>query len=178
LLALPRLVGEADGESVYAQNGRFGPYLTKGTDTRSLPSEQAIFDCTLDEAVALFAQPKERRGRGVAAAPLAEFGVDPVTAKPVVMKEGRFGPYVTDGETNASLRRGDDPQHITAERAYELLAERRAAGPSTRGAKKAVARKAPARKAAAKKAAVKPAKKAAVKKAAAKPAKKAAAKPA
>lgn len=178
LLALPRLVGEADGESVYAQNGRFGPYLTKGTDTRSLPSEQAIFDCTLDEAVALFAQPKERRGRGVAAAPLAEFGVDPVTAKPVVMKEGRFGPYVTDGETNASLRRGDDPQHITAERAYELLAERRAAGPSTRGAKKAVAKKAPARKTAAKKAAAKPAKKAAVKKAAARPAKKAAAKPA
>lgn len=184
LLALPRLVGEADGEPVYAQNGKFGPYLTKGTDTRSLASEQDIFECTLEQAQALFAEPKQRRGRGTAAAPLAEFGVDPVTSRPVLMKEGRFGPYVTDGETNASLRRGDDPAHITAERAFELLAERRAAGPSTRGAKKTAAKRAPAKKVAAKKASAKKAvakkavaKKAVAKKAVAKPAaKKAAAK--
>ena len=155
LLSLPRLVGEDEGVAILAQNGKFGPYLTKGTDTRSLPSEDSIFECSLEDALALFAQPKERRGRGVAAPPLAEFGVDPVSEKPVVMKEGRFGPYVTDGETNASLRRGDDPQHITAERAYELIADRRAAGPSTRAAKKTVAKKAPAKKAAAKKTAAK-----------------------
>jgi DNA topoisomerase-1 len=173
LLSLPRLVGADEGVDILAQNGKFGPYLTKGTDTRSLPSEQAIFECTLEDALALFAQPKERRGRGVAAPPLAEFGLDPVSEKPVVMKDGRFGPYVTDGETNASLRRGDDPQHITAERAFELIAERRAAGPSTRAAKKTSAKKAPAKKAPAKKAA---AKKTAAKKAAAKPAAKKAAK--
>ena len=178
LLSLPRLVGEDEGVAILAQNGKFGPYLTKGTDTRSLPSEDSIFECTLEDALALFGQPKERRGRGVAAPPLAEFGVDPVSEKPVVMKEGRFGPYVTDGETNASLRRGDDPQHITAERAYELIADRRAAGPSTRAVKKTVAKKAPAKKAAAKKTVAKkaPAKKTVAKKAAAKPVKKTAAK--
>ena len=120
---------------------------------------------------------KQRRGRGVATPPLADFGPDPVTEKPVLMKDGRFGPYVTDGETNASLRRGDDPQHITAERAFELLAERRAAGPSPR-AKKTAAKKTaakPAKKATAKKASAKPAKKTAAKKTAVKPAKKAAA---
>ncbi len=173
LLALPRLVGEDDGVGIYAQNGKFGPYLTKGTDSRSLESEQAIFDCTLEQALALFAQPKQRRGRGVAAAPLAEFPADPVSAKPVVMREGRFGPYVTDGETNASLRRGDDPAHITAERAYELLADRRARGPvapKKTAPKKAAAKKAAPKKTTAKKAAPKKttAKKAAPKKAAAK----------
>ncbi len=156
LLALPRLVGEDDGVGIYAQNGKFGPYLTKGTDSRSLESEQAIFDCTLEQALALFAQPKQRRGRGVAAAPLAEFPADPVSAKPVVMREGRFGPYVTDGETNASLRRGDDPAHITAERAYELLADRRARGPVA--PKKTAPKKAAAKKAAPKTAAKKVAK--------------------
>ena len=163
LLALPRLVGEDDGVPVLAQNGRFGPYLTRGTDTRSLPNEASILTCTLDEARALFAQPKQRRGRGAAAEPLASFGVDPASDRPVVMREGRFGLYVTDGETNASLRRGDDPQHITAERAFELLADRRAAAPTTgRAAKKTAARKtaaprtAPAaRKTAAKKTAAK-----------------------
>lgn len=166
LLALPRLVGEADGEQVYAQNGKFGPYLTKGTDTRSLENEEQIFDCTLEQALALFAQPKQRRGRAAAAGPLAEFGADPATGKPVVMREGRFGPYVTDGETNASLRRGDDPAHITAERAYELLADRRAAAPSPRAAKKTAAKKTAApKKAAAKKTAAP--KKTAAKKAAA-----------
>ena len=152
LLALPRLVGEDDGVPVYAQNGRFGPYLTRGADTRSLPSEAAILSCTLEEARALFAQPKQRRGRGAAAEPLASFGTDPASNKPVVMREGRFGLYVTDGETNASLRRGDDPQHITAERAYELLAERRAAAPAGgRAAKKTAARRTAAPKTAAKK---------------------------
>ena len=166
LLALPRLVGEDDGVPVYAQNGRFGPYLTRGADTRSLPDESAILTCTLDEARALFAQPKQRRGRGAAAEPLASFGTDPASNRPVVMREGRFGLYVTDGETNASLRRGDDPQHITAERAYELLAERRDAAPSGgRAAKKTAAKKAPAKKTAAKKTA---AKKTAAKKTAAK----------
>ena len=180
LLALPRLVGEADGEAVHAQNGKFGPYLTKGSDTRSLETEEQIFSCTLEQAQALFAQPKQRRGRAAAAGPLAEFGLDPATEKPVVMREGRFGPYVTDGETNASLRRGDDPAHITAERAFELLAERRAAGPSPRAAKKTAAKKtAAAPKKAAKKTAAAP-KKAAAKKTAAKKtaAKRTAAKPA
>ncbi len=158
LLSLPRLVGEDEGVAVFAQNGKFGPYLTKGTDSRSLESEEAIFTVSLDEAKALFAQPKQRRGRAAAAGPLATFGEDPVTGKPVVMKDGRFGPYVTDGETNASLRRGDDPQHITAERAYELLADRRAAGPSPRAAKKVAKKAVPkraAKKAAPKKAAAK-----------------------
>ncbi len=170
LLALPRVVGEDDGVPVLAQNGRYGPYLTRGSDTRSLPNEESIFTCTLDEARALFAQPKQRRGRAAAAAPLAEFGADPASGKPVVMREGRFGLYVTDGETNASLRRGDDPQHITAERAFELLADRRAAAPAaakkTAAPRKAAAKKTAApRKAAAKKTA---AKKTAAKKATAK----------
>ena len=168
LLALPRLVGEIDGVEVHAQNGKFGPYLTKGTDTRSLESEESIFTVTVDEATALFAQPKQRRGRGQAAAPLAEFGADPANGKPVVMKEGRFGPYVTDGETNASLRRGDEPATFTAERAFELLAEKRLRGPAPKKAARKATKKAPAKKAAAKA----PAKKAAAKKTAAKAAKK------
>jgi DNA topoisomerase-1 len=126
-----------------------------------LPGDEAIFTITLDEALALLAQPK-LRGRQAAAPPLRELGADPVSGQPIVVKEGRFGPYVTDGEINASLRKGDDPATITTERAAELIADRRAAGPSTR---KKVAKKAPAKKAPAKKA---PAKKAAVKKAAAK----------
>ena len=127
-----------------AHNGKFGPYLKKGTDTRSLASEDQILTVTLPEAQALFAQPKQRRGR-TAAPPLRELGADPATQLPVVVKEGRFGPYVTDGTTNASLRKGDVVESITMERACELLAERRAAGPSTRkkaGAKKAGAKKA------------------------------------
>jgi DNA topoisomerase-1 len=149
LLRIPRTVGtDPDtGEEVVAHNGRFGPYLKRGSDTRSLGSEEQLLTVTLDEARALFAQPKQRRGR-TAAAPLRELGTDPSTNLPVVVKEGRFGPYVTDGTTNASLRKGDTVEDIAMERASELLAERRAAGPSTRK-KKAAKKKAPAKKKAA-----------------------------
>jgi DNA topoisomerase-1 len=132
LLSLPRVVGtDAEGVEITAQNGRYGPYLKKGTDSRSLQTEQQLFDITLGEALAIYAQPKTR-GRAAAAAPLKELGDDPVSAKPVVVKDGRFGPYVTDGETNATLRKGDDPESITPERGFELLAEKRAKGPTTR----------------------------------------------
>ncbi|NLT31156.1 MAG: DNA topoisomerase I, partial [Propionibacterium sp.] len=131
--------------------GRYGPYLKKGTDSRSLTSEDQIFSVTLEEAEKIFAEPK-RRGRAAAKPPLAEFGADPATGKPVVVKDGRFGPYVTDGETNATLRRDDSIESMTAERAYELLAEKRAKGPAPkRTARKAPAKKAPAKKAPAKK---------------------------
>ncbi|WP_345772008.1 type I DNA topoisomerase [Geodermatophilus sabuli] len=173
LLTLPRTVGAApDGEEIQALNGRYGPYIKKGTDSRSLESEDRLFTVTLDEALAIFAQPKQR-GRRAAAAPLKELGADPVSEGQVTVREGRFGPYVTDGETNASLRKGDDVETITLERAAELLADRRAR-PTT---KKATKKKAPAKtatkatpaKAAAKKAAAKkaPAKKATATKAAA-----------
>jgi DNA topoisomerase I len=132
LLSLPRSLGQdpAGGEEVTAQNGRYGPYVKKGTESRSLESEEQLFTVTLDEALALLAQPKQRRGRGQAKPPLRELGPDPASGKPVVLKEGRFGPYVTDGETNASLRRGDDPESVTIERAAELLADRRSKGPA------------------------------------------------
>jgi DNA topoisomerase I len=130
LLSLPRVVGEIDGDEVTAQNGRYGPFLRKGTDSRSLDAEERIFTVTLDEARAIFAEPKTNR-RGPAKPPLRDFGeVAEAGGKKVTVKEGRFGPYVTDGETNASLRRGDDPGELTIERALELLAERRAKGPS------------------------------------------------
>ncbi|MEK9810555.1 MAG: topoisomerase C-terminal repeat-containing protein, partial [Candidatus Nanopelagicales bacterium] len=166
LIALPRVVGTdpADGVAITAQNGRYGPYLLKEKDSRTLPSEESIFTVTLEEALALLAQPKQRRG-AASAPPLKELGDDPVSGKPVVLKEGRFGPYVTDGETNASLRRDDDPETIEPARAYELLADRRARGPVKRTAKKA-AKKAPAKKAAKKGTKKAPAKKAAAKKAA------------
>jgi DNA topoisomerase I len=126
LLSLPRVLGELDGEQVTAQNGRYGPYVKKGTDSRSLQSEEELFTVTLEQAKELFAQPKQRgRGRAAAAPPLRELGEDPASGKPVVVKEGRFGPYVTDGETNASLRKGDEVESITIQRAAELLAERR-----------------------------------------------------
>ncbi len=132
LLRLPRVVGtDEGGVEVVVANGRFGPYVKRGSDTRSLPSEAALFTCTLEDALALLAQPKAMRRRA-AAAPLAELGPDPATGKPMILREGRFGPYVTDGETNASLRRGDTPESLTAERAAELLAERRAAPPRER----------------------------------------------
>jgi DNA topoisomerase-1 len=132
LLSLPRVVGTdpADGGEILALNGRFGPYLKKGDDSRSLTAEEQLFSVTLDEALAIFAQPKPRGGRRAAAAPLRELGPDPVTGGAMVVRSGRFGPYVTDGEVNASLRRGDDPESLTAERAAELLAEKRAAGPA------------------------------------------------
>ncbi len=132
LLSLPRTVGAdpATGEEITAQNGRYGPYLKRGSDSRTLASEEQLFDITLEEALAIYAQPKHR-GRA-ASAPLKELGSDPVSGKPMVVKDGRFGPYVTDGETNATLRKDDDPESITPERGAELLAEKRAKGPTTR----------------------------------------------
>jgi len=170
LLTLPRDIGELDGEKVEARNGRYGPYLAKGTDSRSLDAEEKLFTVTLDEARALFAQPKLRGRRGAAAPPLKELGEDPGSGKPMLVKDGRFGPYVTDGETNASLRKGDDVETLTDARAIELLADRRARGPAPkktakRAAKKSTAKKSTAKKSTAKKAT---AKKAAPKKAAAK----------
>lgn len=165
LMSLPRVVGkDADGVEITAQNGRYGPYLKKGTDSRSLETEDQLFNITLDEALAIYAQPKQR-GRAAAKPPLKELGTDPVSERPVVVKDGRFGPYVTDGETNATLRTDDSVEDITPERGYELLAEKRAKGPAKKTAKKAPAKKAPAKKAAAKKTV---AKKAVAKKTAAK----------
>ncbi|GAB3479666.1 type I DNA topoisomerase [Nocardiopsis coralliicola] len=135
LLSLPRVVGELDGEQVTAQNGRFGPYLKKGTDSRSLETEEQMFTVTVEEAQELFAKPKQR-GRRAAAAPLRELGEDPASGAKMVVKDGRFGPYVTDGETNASLRKGDEVESVTDERAAELLAERRAKAPAKKTAKK------------------------------------------
>jgi DNA topoisomerase I len=133
LLTLPRTLGELDGETVTVQNGRYGPYVKKGSDSRSLESEDQMFTLTLAEAKELFAQPKTRgRGARAAALPLRELGEDPATGKPMVIKDGRFGPYVTDGETNASLRKGDDVASISVQRAAELLADRRAAPPAAR----------------------------------------------
>ena len=165
LLTLPRTVGAhpETGEEIVAANGRYGPYIKSGKDTRSLDNEEQLFSLTLDEALAILAQPK-LRGRGAAAPPLKELGPDPASGAPVVVKDGRFGPYVTDGETNASLRTGDMVETISIERAAELLADRRAAGPSKK--KKGTKKKAAAKKAGAKKAGT--VKKAAKKKAAAK----------
>jgi DNA topoisomerase I len=133
LLTLPRTLGELDGEPVTVQNGRYGPYVKKGTDSRSLESEEQLFTLTLAEAKEMFAQPKPRgRGARTAAPPLRELGEDPATGKPMVIKDGRFGPYVTDGETNASLRKGDEVASITIQRAAELLADRRSAPPAAR----------------------------------------------
>ncbi len=145
LLSLPRVVGEdAEGVEITAQNGRYGPYLKKGTDSRSLTSEEQLFTVTLDEALKIYAQPKQR-GRAAAAPPLKELGNDPVSGQPVVVKSGRFGEYVTDGEYNATLRKDDSVEAVTLERAAELLAERRARGPAKKGGKKA-AKKSPAKK--------------------------------
>ncbi len=142
LLSLPRVVGTdpETGEEITAQNGRYGPYLKKGTDSRSLTAEAQLFDITLDEALAIYAQPKQR-GRAAAKPPLAELGTDPVSGKPVVVKEGRFGPYVTDGETNATLGKDDDPEKLSPERGYELLAEKRAKGPAKKAARKRTTKK-------------------------------------
>jgi len=142
LLSLPRVVGTdpADGAEITAQNGRYGPYLKKGSDSRSLDTEEQMFDITLEQALAIYAQPKQRGRR--ASAPLRELGPDPSSGNPVVVKEGRFGAYVTDGDTNATLRKADAVETLTIERAVELLAEKRAKGPAPkkaaakRGAKK------------------------------------------
>jgi len=148
LLSLPRVVGQdpESGEDITAQNGRYGPYLKKGTDSRSLETEEQIFTVTLEQALELFAQPKRRRGQAAARGPLRELGEDPATGKPVVIKDGRFGPYFTDGETNVTLRRGDDPATVTPERAFELLAEKRAKGPAKKPARKTAAKKTTAKK--------------------------------
>ncbi len=155
LLSLPRVVGAdpGSGEEITAQNGRYGPYLKKGTDSRSLEDEEQMFTVSLDQALAIFAQPKRGRNQGAAKPPLKEIeGLDPVSQKPIVVKDGRFGPYVTDGETNASLRRDDDVETLTFDRAVELLQDRRDRGPAKkRGAKKAAKKKAPAKKKATKK---------------------------
>ena len=175
LLTLPRTVGvdPADGAEITVQNGRFGPYLTKAAvgdakaENRSLETEEQLFTLTLDEALALLAQPRRRRGQR-AASTGREIGQDPDSGKPMVLRDGRFGPYVTDGEYNASLRQGDDAETLTVERAAELLAMRRAKGPAKKRAarrKQPAKKKSPARKRAAKKS---PAKKRASKKSAAK----------
>ncbi|WP_033286338.1 type I DNA topoisomerase [Streptomyces sp. NRRL F-525] len=151
LMSLPRVVGkDAEGVEITAQNGRYGPYLKKGTDSRSLTAEDQLFTITLEEALEIYSQPKQR-GRAAAKPPLKELGTDPVSEKPVVVKDGRFGPYVTDGETNATLRSGDSVEEITPERGYELLAEKRAKSPAKKTAKKAPAKKTAAKKAPAKK---------------------------
>jgi DNA topoisomerase-1 len=155
LLSLPRVVG-ADPESkeeITAQNGRYGPYLKKGSDSRSIDSEEKLLTISLEEALKIFAEPK-RRGRA-AASQGRELGADPATGNTVTVKSGRFGPYVTDGEYNATLRQGDDEGTVSLERAAELLAEKRAKGPAPkkRGAKKTTkkaakktTRKSPAKK--------------------------------
>ena len=150
-----------DGEEITAQNGRYGPYLKKGTDSRTLETEDQLFDITLERGArdlrpAQAARPRRRQ------AAAAELGTDPVSGKPVVVKDGRFGPYVTDGETNATLRKDDDPEQITPERGYELLADKRARGPVKKTARK-VAKKTTTRKTAAKKTTAEGAKKAAPK---------------
>jgi DNA topoisomerase-1 len=150
LLSLPRVVGvdPATNEEITAQNGRYGPYLKRGTDSRSLATEEQMFDITLDEALKIYAEPKRRGRQGAATPPLRELGNDPVSEKPMVIKDGRFGPYVTDGETNASLRKGDDVMSITDARASELLADRRARGPVKKKAPAKAAKKTAAKKAA------------------------------
>src|SRR4051794_40824894 len=131
LLSLPRVVGVAeDGEEVVARNGRYGPYVQMGKESRSLEAEEQLLTIDMPQALAVLAQPRQRRGQARSTGPLKELGNDPGSGKPIVVKSGRFGPYVTDGETNASLRQGDDPEEITQERALELLAERRAKGPA------------------------------------------------
>ncbi|GAB3869305.1 hypothetical protein GCM10029964_001310 [Kibdelosporangium lantanae] len=151
LLSLPRVVGTdpQSGEEITAQNGRYGPYLKKGTDSRSLTTEDQIFNVTLDEALKIYAEPKKRgRAAANAAPPLKELGNDPVSGKPMIVKDGRFGPYVTDGEYNASLRKSDSVDTLTDERAAELLQEKRDKGPAP---KKAPARKTATKSTAAKK---------------------------
>jgi DNA topoisomerase-1 len=154
LLSLPRVVGvdPDSGEEITAQNGRYGPYLKRGSESRSLATEDQLFTIALDEALKIYAQPKRAGRQSASALPLRELGIDPASGKPMLVKDGRFGPYVTDGETNASLRKGDDVASITDERAAELLADRRARGPAKRPARKAT-RKTPAKKVPAKRAA-------------------------
>lgn len=146
LMSLPRVVGaDAEGVEITAQNGRYGPYLKKGSDSRSLSSEDQIFDITLDEALAIYAQPKAR-GRAAAAAPLKELGDDPATGKPMVVKNGRFGPYITDGEYNVTVPRSETVEELTQQRAAELLADKRAKGPAKKATRKTATTKTAATK--------------------------------
>ncbi|MBB1159124.1 type I DNA topoisomerase [Amycolatopsis dendrobii] len=144
LLSLPRVVGKdpESGDEITAQNGRYGPYLKKGTDSRSIQTEDQLFSITLEEALKIYSEPKQRGRSATARPPLKELGDDPVSGKPMVVKDGRFGPYVTDGEYNATLRKSDSIEELTAERGAELLAEKRAKGPAP---KKRTTRKAPAK---------------------------------
>ncbi|MEJ7743863.1 MAG: topoisomerase C-terminal repeat-containing protein [Nocardioidaceae bacterium] len=144
LLTLPRAVGidPESGEEITAQNGRYGPYLKRGTDSRSLNSEEELLSITLDDALKIYAEPKQR-GRRAAAGPLRELGEDPTSKQPVVVKDGRFGPYVTDGEYNATLRKDDAVESISLERAADLLADKRARGPAP---KRRTTKKTPAKK--------------------------------
>lgn len=141
LMSLPRVVGvdPATGAAITAQNGRFGPYLKKGSDSRTIASEAQLFTITLDEALVIYAEPKQRGARGTAAPPLKELGLDPTSEKPIVIKDGRFGPYITDGVTNRTVPRDISVETITPEQAIELLAEKRAAGPASKrgGSRKA-----------------------------------------
>jgi DNA topoisomerase-1 len=144
LLSLPRVLGtNSAGDEITVQNGRYGPYLKAGADSRTLTSEEQLFSINLDEALEIYSKPKERR-RGVAKPPLKELGADPGTEKQVIIKDGRFGMYVTDGETNATLRRGDTLEAMTLERGLELLAGRRAweaeNGPSPKKSRKKAAK--------------------------------------
>jgi len=149
LLSLPRVVGvhPEDGAEITAQNGRYGPYLKWGSESRSLEAEEQLFSISLEEALQVLAQPRPPRRRGPEAAPLRELGEDPTSGKPVVVKDGRWGPYVTDGETNASLKRTDAVETLTLERAVDLLQERKERGPAA----KRTATKRPAKKRAGKK---------------------------
>jgi DNA topoisomerase-1 len=125
LLSLPRTVGtDESGVEIVALNGRYGPYIQRGADRRSLEVEEQLFTLTVEDALRLLAEPPRRRGQR-SSGPLKELGADPVSGKPVTVRSGRFGPYVTDGEVNASLRQGDSPENMTLERAAELLAGRR-----------------------------------------------------
>ncbi len=180
LLSLPREIGPhpVDGEPIFALNGRYGPYIKKGNDSRSLADEAQLFTVTIDEALALLAQPPRRRGQSAPSGPLKELGTDPVSGNPIVVKDGRFGAYVTDGEYNATIPKGDSVDEITLERASDLLVERRAKGPAKKSrrktakkaTKKATAKKSTAKKTPAKKAAKKTAAKKATKAPAAEPA--------
>ena len=139
LLSLPRVIGAdpSDGVEITAQSGRYGPYITKVKDSRTLASHEEIFTITVDQALALLAEPRKFGRRGPAKPPLREFGNDPISTRPVVAKDGKFGTYITDGETNASLTRGDRLEHMSPERAFELLAARRANPPQPKTRAKA-----------------------------------------
>ena len=144
LLSLPRIIGQYEGVDISVQNGRYGPYMTHGADSRTLESEDQLFTISLDQAIEIYKQPKVRRGRGAPKPPLKELGADPATGRNLIIKDGRFGMYITDGETNATLRRGDTVEFMTIERGLELLAGRRAweaenGGTSKKKVKKAAA---------------------------------------